>query len=83
MAIVQPDRIGAWFRTSEKKAASLHLVPIFTRRSGTYVEQLDYLAGARAVSEGHQGDGRIRTLGDAWEHAIGNAIAGPAYCPTD
>jgi len=29
------------------------------------------------------GDGRIRTLGDAWQHAIVNAIAGPAYCPTD
>jgi len=55
MAIVQPDPIGAWFRTSEKKAARLHLVSIFTRRSGTYVEQLDYLAGARAVSEGHHG----------------------------
>jgi hypothetical protein len=34
-------------------------------RSGTYVEQLDYLIGARAVSEGHHGDERIRTLGDA------------------
>jgi hypothetical protein len=28
------------------------------------------------------GDERIRTLGDAWQHAIGNVIAGPACCPT-
>jgi hypothetical protein len=27
-------------------------------------------------------DERIRTLGDAWQHAIGNVIAEPAYCPT-
>jgi uncharacterized membrane protein len=28
------------------------------------------------------GDERIRTLGDAWQHAIGNVIARPACCPT-
>jgi hypothetical protein len=28
------------------------------------------------------GDERIRTLGDAWQHAIGNVIAGPACYPT-
>ena len=40
---MQPHRIGAGFRTTEKSsAASLHLVSICTRRSGTYVEQLDF-----------------------------------------
>jgi hypothetical protein len=28
------------------------------------------------------GNERIRTPGDAWQHAIGNVIAGPACCPT-
>jgi hypothetical protein len=28
------------------------------------------------------GDERIRTLGDAWQHAIGNVTAGLAWCPT-
>ena len=31
----------------------LDLVSICTSRSGTYVEQLDYLVGARPVSERH------------------------------
>ena len=41
---MQPDRVGAGFRTIEKKCseASLHLGSICTRRSGTYVEQLDF-----------------------------------------
>lgn len=40
-------------RISEKcSAAGLHSVSICTSRSGTYVEQLDYLDGARAVSGG-------------------------------
>jgi hypothetical protein len=48
---------------------------------GTYAEQLDYLIGARVFPRAIMGDERIRTLGDAWQHAIGNVIAGPAYCP--
>jgi hypothetical protein len=62
--------------------SKLHLVSICTRRSGTYVEQLDYLVDARAVSKGIMGDKRIHTLGHAWQHAIGNVIAGLAFCPT-
>jgi hypothetical protein len=27
------------------------------------------------------GDERIRTLGDAWQHAVGNVNAAPACCP--
>ena len=53
-----------------------------TSRSGTYVEQLDYLVGVRALPKAIMGDERIRILGDAWQHAIGNVIAGPACCPT-
>jgi hypothetical protein len=34
-------------------------------------------------SKAIMGDERIRTLGDAWQHAIGNVIAGPACCPAD
>jgi hypothetical protein len=59
MATVQPDRIGARFRTSEKNAVQQAFTPSLSvdlhQRLGTYVEQLDYLDGARAVSEGHQG----------------------------
>jgi hypothetical protein len=29
------------------------------------------------------GDERIRTLGGAWQQAIGNVIAAAARCPTD
>jgi hypothetical protein len=56
MATVQPDRIDAGFRTSEKMQRSKPSLSVdCTSRSGTYVEQLDYLDGARAVSEGHHG----------------------------
>jgi hypothetical protein len=55
MATVQPDRVGAGSaRAKKSRAASLQSVPIFGR-SGTCVEQLDYLTGARAVSKGHHG----------------------------
>jgi len=61
---VQPDRIDAGFRRSKKSKCSKpslsvdlrrlpDLVSICTSRSGTYVEQLDYLVGARLVSERH------------------------------
>jgi ubiquinone/menaquinone biosynthesis C-methylase UbiE len=45
---VQPDRTGAGSAERKKRsAASLHLSSICTRRSGTYVEQLDYLEAMR------------------------------------
>ena len=54
--LVQTDRIGARFRASEKiGAATLHLASICPSRLGTYVGQLDYLVGVRAVSDGHHG----------------------------
>jgi hypothetical protein len=44
------------FAHERKKAVQqAFAASICTSRSGTYVEQLDYLAGASAVSEGHQG----------------------------
>ena len=50
MATVQPDRIGAGFRTSDKNAVQRLLsVDLHQPLEGTYVEQLDYLVGARAV----------------------------------
>jgi hypothetical protein len=49
MATVQRDRIAPG------PHERLHSVSICTSRLGTYVEQLDYLDGARAVSEGHDG----------------------------
>jgi hypothetical protein len=66
----------------KSSAASLHLVSICISRLGTYVEQLDYLVGAGFVSEGHHGDERICTVGDSWERAIRDVIAGPTYCLT-
>jgi hypothetical protein len=35
-----------------------------------------------SFSKAIMGDERIRAPGNAWQHAIGNVIAGPAYCPT-
>jgi hypothetical protein len=47
---VQPHHTGAGFRTSEKMQCSKpSLSGDLHRCSGTHVEQLDYLDGARAV----------------------------------
>ena len=51
---------------------------ICTRRSGTYMEQLDYLVGAER-SKAIMWDDRIRALGDAWQRAIGN-VSGAECC---
>src|SRR5262245_61726583 len=65
-----------------KREGRPQVILSLTSRSGTYGDQLDCSDGARAISEGHHGDERIRTLGDAWRHAFGNVIAAPACFPT-
>jgi hypothetical protein len=90
MATQQPDPVGAGFRTSEKNAGQQafacskpSLASICTSRSGTYAEQLDlFWMAPEPFPNAIMGDERIRTLGDAWQHAIGNVIAAPACCPT-
>jgi hypothetical protein len=93
MATVQPDRFGAGSRTSEKSsAANLHVVSICTAareltcsnwitRELTWSNWIVWLT-PEPFPKAIMGDGRSRTLGDAWQHAIGNVIAGPAWCPT-
>ena len=93
MATVQPDRIGAGSPTSEKSsAANLHVVSICTAarkltwsnwitRELTWSNWIVWLR-PEPFPKAVMGDERIRTLGDAWQRAIGNVIAGPAWCPT-
>ncbi|HZN30420.1 MAG TPA: hypothetical protein VFB88_13765 [Xanthobacteraceae bacterium] len=83
MATVQPDRIGAGSRTSEKSsAANLHVVSICTAaRELTWSNWIIWLT-PEPFPKAIMGDERIRTLGDAWQHAIGNVTAGPAWCLT-
>jgi hypothetical protein len=57
-------------------------VSICISRLGTYMERLDYLVGARSFPNAIVSDERIRTVGDAWQHAIANVMAGPACCAT-
>jgi hypothetical protein len=51
-----------------------------TSRSGTYVGQLDYLVGAKPFPA-IMGDERIRTLDDAWRHAIRQCDRGAGVLP--
>src|SRR6516165_4896111 len=76
MGIVFVASCNAW-TAGVPDVASLHLLSICTSRSETYVKQLGYLDGNRAVPKAIMGDERIRTLGDPWHHAIGNVIAAP------
>jgi hypothetical protein len=81
------DRIGAGFRKSERRAVqqASHRVDLH-QRSGTYVGAIGLFgwrqSRLRKPSWVMMGDERIRTLGGAWQHAIGNVIAGPARYPT-
>jgi hypothetical protein len=93
MATVQPGRIGAGSRTSKKSsAANLHVVSICTAarkltwsnwitRELTWSNWIVWLR-PEPFPKAVMGDERIRTLGDAWQHAIGNVTAGLAWCPT-
>jgi ubiquinone/menaquinone biosynthesis C-methylase UbiE len=62
-------------------AAGFHSVSICIRRAGTYVAQLGYFDGARAVSKASARAvseamvGGERTLVDDWRRTIGNVIA--------
>jgi hypothetical protein len=84
MATVQPDRIGAGFRTSEKNAvqqafAWCRFAP--GARELRWSNRIIWLA-PESFSKAIMYDDRIRSLGDIWQRAIGNVIAGPACCPT-
>jgi hypothetical protein len=86
MATVQLDRIGTRFRTSEKNAVQQAFTPSL---SVDLHQPLGNLCGAIVLfgwppepfPKAIMDDGRIRTHGDAWQHAIGNVNAVPACCP--
>jgi hypothetical protein len=86
MATIQLDRIGARFRTSEKNAVQQAFTPSL---SADLHQRLGNLCGAIVLfgwppepfPKAIMDDGRIRTHGDAWQHAIGNVNAAPACCP--
>jgi hypothetical protein len=81
MATCATDRIAAGFRTSEKAVQQA-----FT--SVDLHQPLGNLRGVIGLFGWRQsrfrrpswGDEGIRTLGDAWQHAIGN-VAGPGVLP--
>jgi len=87
MANVQPDRIGAGFRTSEKIHCSTPSLRIDLQQPlGNLPASTGLFGWRRSGSECHMHammrDERIRTLRDAWQHAIGNVIAAAACLPT-
>jgi hypothetical protein len=63
------------------KPSRLHLVSICTSAWELMWSNWIIWTAPEPFPKAIKGDERIRTLGDAWQHAIGNVNAAPACCP--